>query len=288
MPLNTTTIIRLLTGLSLSGLLLAVGLRLTWQEVRDSLRRGHLGWLLPVNFVAVPLLTLGLIRALQLPGDIGAGMILLAAAPFAPVVPIFARMCRANLALAAGLTALFPFASSFLTPVICQLSLSAMANAQTLRFSFLPILAVLIATITLPLGAGIVIRHTLPRLARATLRPVEISSEAVGAVSLAFVTFVEFKTIAHIGFKPLLAMTLASEIGLALGYALSGPTRDIRRVTALGTSNRNIALALLVAVSSFPDTPVVGAVVANGLLIILLGLIHVAWWRFGKCAAVSP
>jgi BASS family bile acid:Na+ symporter len=51
-------------------------------------------------------------------------------------------------------------------------------------------------------------------------------------------------------------------------------------VVALGTANRNIALALLVAVASFPGTPIVAMVVANGLLLILLGLVHVGWWRF--------
>ena len=39
------------------------------------------------------------------------------------------------------------------------------------------------------------------------------------------------------------------------------------------------ALALLVAVQTFAGTPVMSAVVANGLLLILLGLLHVAWWR---------
>jgi BASS family bile acid:Na+ symporter len=58
-------------------------------------------------------------------------------------------------------------------------------------------------------------------------------------------------------------------------------------VVALGTANRNIALAVLVAVDSFPGTPVVGAVVANGLLFILLGLLHVAWWRRVRRAPVS-
>ena len=53
-----------------------------------------------------------------------------------------------------------------------------------------------------------------------------------------------------------------------------------RLVVALGTANRNIALALLVAVASFPGTPIVAMVVADGLLLILLGLVHVGWWRF--------
>jgi len=57
-----------------------------------------------------------------------------------------------------------------------------------------------------------------------------------------------------------------------------------RIVTALGTSNRNIALAVLVAIDSFRGTPVIGAVVANGLWLIIIGLIHVAFWRFSARA----
>jgi len=277
---DTNTIIRVLTTLSLGGLLLGVGLRLTGTQVRDALRRSHLGWILPLNFVVVPLITLGLIRAFQVPTEIAIGMMLLAASPFAPVVPVFARMARADLALAAGLTGLFPFASAILTPVICGLSLKAIPGAETLQFSFLAILGVLVATITLPMAVGVSIRHWRADFAGRVLRPVEVVSEATGAVSLAFVTVVEFKAILQTGWKPLLAMAIASEIALVLGYVLSGPTRGIRRVTALGTSNRNIALAILMAVGSFAGTHVVGAVVANGLLLILLGLLHVAMWRF--------
>jgi BASS family bile acid:Na+ symporter len=67
---------------------------------------------------------------------------------------------------------------------------------------------------------------------------------------------------------------------MLLGWLLGGPDHNSRRVVAFGTANRNIALALLVAVQSFPGTPIVSAVVGNGLLLIGLGLVHVAWWRF--------
>lgn len=280
MPFDTNTVVRILTTLSLGGLLLGVGMRLTGPQVRDALQRSHLGWLLPLNFLAVPLLTLSAIRAFAIPTEIAIGMVLLGASPFAPVVPVFTRMARADLALAAGLTALFPFASVFLTPLICEWSLKAVPGADDLKFSFLTILGVLVATITLPMALGVLIRHRWSGIATRVLRPVEIVSEAAGAVSLAFVTVVEFQTILHTGWKPLLAMLLVSEVALLLGYWLSGPTRGIRRVTGIGTSNRNIALAILVAVGSFPGTPIVGAVVANGLLLILLGLVHVALWRF--------
>jgi BASS family bile acid:Na+ symporter len=280
MSLDTNTIIRILTTVSLGGLLLGVGLRLTGAQVRDALGRSHLGWILPLNFIGVPLITLGLIRGFQIPTEIAIAMMLLAAAPFAPVVPVFARMARADLALAAGLTGLFPFASALLTPMVCGLSLRAIPGSESMRFELLTILGVLVATITLPMALGIAVRHWWSGLAVRVLRPMEVVSETTGAVSLAFVTVVEFNTILQTGWKPLLAMALGSEIALALGWLSSGPTKSIRRVTALGTSNRNIALAILMAAGSFAGTHVLGAVVANGLLLILLGLVHVALWRF--------
>ena len=280
MSFDANLMIRLLTTLSLGGLLFGVGLRLTGAQIQDALRRSHLRWILPLNFVAIPLLVVGLIRGLHVPAEMAVGMLLMAAAPFAPVVPVFARMARADLALAAGLTALFPFVSAFLTPVICELSLKAVPGAAALHFNFLGILGILVATITMPMTVGVALRHWRPAFAQRILRPVEIFAEATGAISLTFVTVVEFETIMQTGAKPLLAMVLNGEISLLLGYWLSGPTREIRRVTAFGASNRNIALALLVAVGSFAGTPVVGAVVTNGLVVILLGLLHVAWWRF--------
>lgn len=282
MSFDTTTAIRLLTMLSLAGLLFTVGLRLAWQQMVASVRGCHLGWLLPANFILPPVLNLLLVRWLHLPQDIAIGMLLLAAAPFAPVVPIFTKMAKGDLALAGALTAAFPFFAAFLTPLVAEASLKCLLPDAALKFSVWTVLIVLVATITLPLAAGVAFRHWLPALGHKLLKPLEIVSEAAGAVSLAFVTVVEFPTIISTGWKPLLAMAIASELLLFAGYALSGPTAAARRVVAFGTSNRNIALALLVALESFPGTPVVAAVVANGLLLIFLGLLHVAYWRFSS------
>lgn len=283
-PALSDLIIRVLTTLSLAGLLLAVGLRLKLSEVHEALQRSHPFRLLLVNFVLVPLFTLGCIRGLQIPSPIALGMLVLAASPFAPVVPVFTRMARADLALAAGLTAVVPVASSFLSPWICGLSLQALPEVDTLEFSVLTILGVLLATITLPLVIGLAVRRQWPEFATRVLRPMEIFSEAVGTVSLAFVTAVEFNTILQTGWKPLLLMTVVFELSLVAGFLAGGPSQGTRRVTAMGASNRNIALGILIAIGSFAGTPVVGAVVANGLLMILLGLLHVAWWRFGPNA----
>jgi len=281
-PYPPETLIRMLTMLSLGGLLLAVGVRLDLQSVARSLRQSRLALILPLNFVLVPALVYALIWGFALPPELAAGMLLLAAAPFAPVVPVFVKMAGGDLALAAGLTAIFPLFSAFLTPLVFEASLSGFSYttyAGALRFFPLQSLAVLSATITLPLLVGMALRHTLPTLACRMLRPLEELAEATGAVSLAFVTFVEFETIRATGLKSLLAMTLAGELSFLLGLAFGGSLPACRQVIAFGTANRNIALALLIAVDSFAGTTVVAAVVANGLLLIFLGLLHVAYYR---------
>ena len=273
------TLIRILTISALAGLLGAVGLRLTLGEVTASLRRCRFVWILIVNFVVVPVLAVAAARGFALSREITIAMILLAAAPFAPVVPVFARMARADLALAAGLTSVFPLLSAFLSPVVCVLALRAVPNAGTIHFNLAGVLLTLVATITLPLALGVFIHHRWPVLGRRILRPVEVVAEAIGALSLAFVTITEFGGILGTGWRPLCAMLLVAEASMLLGYWTGGASVAARRVTAFGTSNRNIALAVLVAIQSFAGTPVVAAVVANGLLLILLGLVQVAYWR---------
>ena len=267
--METESIVRLLTIGSLAGLLMAVGMRLTIRQVVGALRKRRLALIVTVNFVIVPVLVLAATKLCGFKTEVSIGMILLAAAPFAPVVPVFTRMARADLSLAAGLTALFPVLSVFLTPVVCQMMLKQVAHSGVVQFNVSEALLVLLATIVLPLGLGMAIRYVALPFARKTMRPVEIFSEMDGAAS-----------------RPLAVMAVASELSLLLGYSLGGPDRGARQVIGLGTSNRNIALALLVALQAFGGTEVVSSVVANGLLLILLGLIHVAFWR-SRCQRAS-
>ena len=280
--MKTEVIIRILTISALAGLLGAVGLRLTLGQVTEALKRCRFIAIVIANFVVVPVLTAGIARIFGLDRDITIAMILLGTAPFAPVVPVFARMARSDLPLAAGLTSIYPLLSAFLTPLACLLVLKAVPEAGSIQFNLLGVLLTLIATISLPLAVGVGINHQWPGLGRKLLRPVEIFSEAIGALSLTFVTVTEFSSILQTGWRPLLAMILVAELSLLLGYFVGGTTTGARQVVAFGTSNRNIALALLVAIQSFPGTPVISGVVANGLTLILLGLLHVAWWRFRK------
>lgn len=277
--MNPEVIIRAATVCALAGLLLAVGLRLTFAQVRDAIRLCRFTLILAVNFLAVPLLCALVARAAGLNRDSTVAIVLLGAAPFAPVVPVFARMARADLALAAGLTSIYPVLSAFITPWICALILKHAAGTESVAFASGQVMMILIATITVPLALGVALNHYAPQMARLWLRPVEIISEAAGAFSLAYVTLVEFSSIAGMSLKSLLVTAVVFELSIAAGYWL-GHEKGSRRVIALGTSNRNIALALLVALQSFPNQQVVSAVVGHGLVLILLGLVHVGYWRW--------
>jgi len=260
-------------------LLLAVGMKLSIEQVLEALRKRRLTLIVIANFAIVPAIVVAVTGFCGFRTEISIGMILLAAAPFAPVVPVFARMAQADLALAAGLTALFPLLSVFLTPLICRMALKAIAFPGGVQFDVSEALILMLATIVLPLGFGIAVNHVALVFARKRVRQVEIFSEMAGAASLAFVTATEWPAILSIGWRPLAVMAVVGEISLLLGYSLGGPDFGSRQVIGLGTSNRNIALALLLALQAF-GIRVVSAVVANGLLLILLGLVHVAFWRF--------
>ena len=271
-------IIRIFTIVSLGGLLLAVGLRLTFAQVVESVRRCRFGLILALNFGLVPVVCALSARWTGLDRDTATAMVLLGAAPFAPVVPIFARLARADIALAAGLTSLYPAISAFLTPSVCGVALRLTTGAEEMHFSSGAVMLVLLATITLPLLCGVGLNQVAPRFSQRCLRPVEVISEAAGACSLAYVTIVEFDAIFSMSGKALLLAAVLFEICLGAGYWL-GHEKGSRRVVGLGTSNRNIALALLIALNSFSGRQVVSGVVGLGLVMILLGLAHVGFWR---------
>src|SRR5262245_27364747 len=165
MTFGAETAIRLLTIATLAGLLFSSGLGLTWIEIADSLRRARLAKVLTANFILVPALVFELCRLFEISTGTAVGMVLLGAAPFAPVVPTFTRLAKGDLALAGALTGLFPFLSAFVTPLVCKVSLTPFAQSGLLKFNVASILLLLVSTITLPLAAGVAVRHCSPRLA---------------------------------------------------------------------------------------------------------------------------
>ena len=82
------------------------------------------------------------------------------------------------------------------------------------------------------------------------------------------------KVLQVFGTRGILAGLLFIALGFGIGWLLGGPDGDTRRVLALGTGQRNIAAALVVASQSFSDPKVVVMVIVVAIvgLIILMPL----------------
>ena len=75
------------------------------------------------------------------------------------------------------------------------------------------------------------------------------------------------------GTRGILAALLFIGLGCATGWLLGGPGNETRRVLALGTGQRNIAAAIVVASGSFSDPRVVVMVIVVaivGLIVLIL------------------
>ena len=80
-----------------------------------------------------------------------------------------------------------------------------------------------------------------------------------------------------LGTRGILAGLLLIALGFGIGWMLGGPSVDTRRALALGTGQRNVAAALVVASESFSDPSVVIMVIVVTIvgLLTLMPLCHV-------------
>ena len=116
----------------------------------------------------------------------------------------------------------------------------------------------LVLLMLLPLAIGIVIKARLEALA-ARVRPLLNLISNISLFALLFlITAANLnKVIQVFGSRAILAGLLFIALGFGIGWLLGGPGGDTKRVMALGTAQRNIAAALVVATESFSDPKVV-------------------------------
>ena len=105
-------------------------------------------------------------------------------------------------------------------------------------------------------------------------RPIHKAKPMAACGTLAFVvTVILLLALRKQAMKGLNAVELAAMFGFILtamlvGWFLGGPGKETRSILATASSMRNAALALMIAISSFPDLHVDVAVIAfSGLMI---------------------
>ena len=233
--------------------MLGLGVSLTVAQIVAPLRNLRLVlFALVANFVVMPAVALLLTNLLRLDEQFGFGLLVLGCTAGAPFLPKLAERAKGDIAFAVGVMVLLMVVTIGYLPIVLPLLLHGVSVNP------LKIAKSLVLLMLLPLAIGLVVNARWEELA-ARLKPaLALISNISLILLLVLITAANInKVIQVFGSRAILAGLLFIALGFAVGWILGGPGGDTRRVIALGTAQRNIAAALVVAAESFTDPKVV-------------------------------
>lgn len=232
------------------------------REVTLPLRRpAMLVTALLANFVAVPLLSVLLIRAFDMPQPYAIGLFLVGCAAGAPFLVALTRMAKADAALAGGLLLiLLPITIVYMPLVIPWALPEANVNA-------LAIARPLVLTMLLPLGLGVLFRWRFKHLVPKVMPVLQKISQYSLLVLIAATVLANAQSIVSLLGTPAIPAAALLLVGaLLVGFVGSIRGMEHRVILALGTGQRNIAAAMIVATSGFATTEPLVMVVVTSLV----------------------
>ncbi len=247
--------------------MLAMGLNLTVKQIVEPLRNTRLVILaLIANFILVPILAYLIISVIPLEQGLATGLILMATAAGAPFLPKLAQAAKGNLAFAVGLMVLLMVVTIIYMPIVLPLLL------QGVEVNPWDIAKSLIIMMLVPLAIGLFIKARYESTAE-SLQP-HMSQTSTVAIAILMVTGIvlNFSAIVGvIGTGAIIAILVFLVVALILGYFLGGAESGTRSVLGLGTAQRNLSAALVVAAQNFADDPnVLTMILVAGLVGLVL------------------
>ena len=250
------------------------GLGLAVRDLAAPLRNARLVALsLVANFAIAPAVAVALTRLLPISEGHAIGLLLLGCAAGAPFLPKLVATAKGDAAfgiglmllLMAGSVAFLPFALPALIPG---------ASAEPW-----PILKPLLTTMLLPLAVGMVVRSRMPIRAMLLKRVMERMSNVAMLAAVVLLVGLNFEAIlGTFGSGAVATGLVFVAICLAAGWLLGGPESQRRSVLGLGTGQRNIAAALLIATGQYADRPEVTAMLLVTTLAGAVLLLLAARW----------
>lgn len=239
--------------------MLSVGFSFSLREILSPLRNvGGVIRALIANFVLVPLLAYFVVKLLALEAPLAIGLILIASGAGAPFLIRLTTAAGGNVALSATLLVLLLPATIIYLPLVVPLFVpNASVNALAIGMP-------LVITMLVPLALGLWINAKAPRRAL-RWQPVLAKTSSYSLVALVALTLLSNLSAAlDVTMRAILAALLVLCGAFAIGYVLGGRKLDSRAVMGLGTGQRNVAAAMVVATQTIghPDTIIMVITVA--------------------------
>lgn len=242
--------------------MLGVGFAHDWRDIVGPLRelRKVLRTLV-INFVLVPLLAYLVLQVVPLERPLGIGLFLVGAAAGAPFLVKLTQLADSDVALSTTLLVLLLPVTVVYMPIIVPL---ALPDAEV---STMAIARPLVLTMLLPLVVGLAMREYFAAFAM-RLQPLmgKLSTLAL-VVLVAATVLVNLREVVAIFRTPaILAALIFLGGAFAIGYLLGGPSRESKEVLGLGTAQRNIAAATVVATQAVDNPDALAMVVVTSLV----------------------
>lgn len=257
--------------------MLSAGLSFTFRDIVSPLRRPNRVIRASVaNFVLVPLLAAGIARALSLDPAQSIAIILLGSAAGAPFLIKLIAVAAGDVALATSLLVLLvPLTVVFMPVIVPLLAPAAEVSAAAIA---LP----LAETLILPLAFGLAITDLAPRWAK-VLQPIARALSTIALVALLVLTIVlNARNVLEIfASRAVVAVLLLLAGSFAIGYLIASPRPERRVVLGLGTAQRNIAAATVVAVEDIKDNRTLVLVVVASVIDLIVLIPLARWLRHG-------
>ena len=245
--------------------MLALGFGLTFGQIAQPLRDVQLVIrALVANFVLVPAAAYGLKAIIPIGESFGIGLMLLATAAGAPFLPKLVQLAHGDVAFGVGLMVLLMVTTVAYVPIVLPLLLPGVS------INPLDIASSLVVLMLLPLGFALCVKARYAEVADSA-RPVFAQIANVGLMGvMATMLLVNWRTIlATIGTGAILAALLFIAAAFLFGYVV-GPSATTKPVIALGTAQRNVAAAMVVASGNFAADPNVLVMVLVGSLLMMV------------------
>lgn len=265
--------LKIIALVMLISLMLQSGMQSDWPRLRSFLTNYSLmGRALLANFIFVPLIAVLAVRGFHLREAIAAGILLMAVAPGVPFLPrMGGRKHGGSLGLAVALSVVMPAISIITAPLTARLLF------QPHMLGGFPVKSTIITLVVaqlLPLIVGLIVASRAPQLAARVLKPLAVLIVLAMAVLLVLLAPDLAKAVGTVyGSYGTMTALLIVVVSLAIGWLLGGPEVPSRNTLALGTALRNPGLALVVATTQFPGTPVAAMVFTYFLVQVIVGLV---------------
>jgi len=227
--------------------MLSMGLSLTTKQIIDPLKDTRLVILaLVANFVVVPIAAYLITVVLPLDESIEVGLILISMAAGAPFLPKLVQVAKGNTAFSVGLMVLLMVVTIVFLPIVLPLVL------QGVEVNPLDIAQSLVVMMLIPLAIGLFVKARYGDAAE-KIRPTFAMAANIGILVLIVLGVVlNFEAMIDlVGSLGILAALIFLVVSVGTGYLLGGSERNIKSVMALGTGQRNISAAIVVAAQNF-------------------------------------